>query len=319
MRLAPLSRFAPIALTVLFAAWCVKSLHGDLAQLSLAPLLRSWDVVAAAVVLSLLNYVIRILRWRSYLKKLGHEFPLRFLAMTYVAGFAYTLSPGKVGEIVRARYYVPRGVRLSEITAAFFAERLLDIVAMLALASLLLTTAPRFAGFLGLVAGMVVAILACVSLLPWSTIAQKLEASHRLPGRLRKGLLGLASTLVSTRPLLSPGMLAAGFAAGLLAWGLEGARLGLLSSIYPEVPLALAGAVGVYGIAVLVGGLSFLPGGLGSTEAAMTGLLVTHGFTLSQGLLVTLTCRLVTLWLGVCIGWLAVLTLRHKSFSAVEA
>jgi len=43
------------------------------------------------------------------------------------------------------------------------------------------------------------------------------------------------------------------------------------------------------------------------------------GLQLSQGLLVTLACRLVTLWLGVCIGWLAVLTLRHKSFSAVEA
>jgi len=92
----------------------------------------------------------------------------------------------------------------------------------------------------------------------------------------------------------------------------------LLLEIFAGVALLLA-AVGIYGIAVLVGGLSFLPGGLGSTEAAMTGLLVTHGFTLSQGLLVTLTCRLVTLWLGVCIGWLAVLTLRHKSFAAVEA
>ena len=247
-----------------------------------------------------------------------HRFPMRFLAMTYVAGFAYTLSPGKVGEIVRARYYVPRGVRLSEITAAVFAERLLDIVAMLALASLLLTTATRFSGFLALVAALVVGVLASVSLLPWPAIAQKLAASRRLPTRLRDAMVGLVSTLVSTRPLLRPGMLAAGFAAGLLAWGLEGAGLGLLSTIYPEVQLHLLSAVGVYGIAVLVGGLSFLPGGLGSTEAAMTGLLVTHGYSVSQGILLTLACRLVTLWLGVCVGWIAVLLLRHRSLSPVE-
>jgi len=314
-----LPRFALLALTVLLAAWCVKSLHGDLAQLSFAPLLRSWDIVLAAVALSLMNYGIRILRWRGYLAKLGHRFPLRFLAMTYVAGFAYTLSPGKVGEIVRARYYVPRGVRLSEITAAFFAERLLDIVAMLALASLLLTSTPRFGGFLALVAVLVIGILACVSLMPWPTVARKLAASERFPKRIRDGLVGIVATLVSTRPLLGPGMLAAGFAAGVLAWGLEGAGLGLLGTIYPEVPLPLLSAIGVYGIAVLVGGLSFLPGGLGSTEAAMTGLLVTHGFTVSQGLLLMLTCRLVTLWLGVCTGWLAVLLLRHRSFAAVEA
>ena len=312
-------RLALLAFTLLFAGWCVKSLHGDLAQLSLAPLLRSWDVVLAAVVLSLINYGIRVMRWRSYLAKLGHTFPLRFLVLTYVAGFAYTLSPGKVGEIVRARYYVPRGVRLAEITAAFFAERLLDIVAMLALASLLLTTATRFTGFLALVAALVVGVLASVSLLPWPAIAQKLTGSHRLPARLHDAMAGLISMLVATRPLLRPGMLVAGFAAGLLAWGLEGAGLGLLSTIYPGVQLPLLSAVGVYGIAVLVGGLSFLPGGLGSTEAAMTGLLVSHGYLLSQGILLTLACRLVTLWLGVCVGWIAVLLLRHRSLSAVEA
>jgi glycosyltransferase 2 family protein len=314
--LRPLPRLALLVLTLLFAGWCVKSLRGDLAQLSFAPLLRSWEVVAAAVALSLINYGVRVMRWRSYLAKLGHTFPLRFLALTYVAGFAYTLSPGKVGEIVRARYYVPRGVRLSEITAAFFAERLLDIVAMLALASLLLTTATRFKGFLALVAVLVVGVLAAVSVLPWQTIAQRLAATGRLPTRLRDGMVGLVSTLVSTRPLLRPGMLAAGFAAGLLAWGLEGAGLGLLGTIYPHVSLPLLSAVGVYGI---VGGLSFLPGGLGSTEAAMTGLLVTHGYSVSEGILLTLTCRLVTLWLGVCVGWIAMLVLRHGPLAAVEA
>lgn len=287
--------------------------------MSVAPLVRSWDIVAAAVLLSLLNYVVRVLRWRRYLAKLGHSFPLPFLAMTYVAGFAYTLSPGKVGEIVRARYYLPRGVRIAEVAAAFFAERLLDIISMLALASLLLTAAARFAGFLALVVFMVIAVLASISFLPWPNIAQRLESSHRLPARLRTGMVGLASTLISTRPLLRPGMLAGGFAAGLLAWAFEGAGLGLLSSIYPAVQLPLMSAMGIYGIAVLVGGLSFLPGGLGSTEAVMAGLLATYGYPLSQALLLTLVCRLVTLWLGVCLGWLAVLLLRHQSAPAVEA
>lgn len=315
----PHARSVLLVLTLLFVAWCARSLHADLAQLSFAPLIRSWDVVAAAVVLSFLNYGIRVLRWRSYLAQLGHRFPLRFLAMTYVAGFAYTLSPGKVGEIVRARYYLPRGVRIAEVTAAFFAERLLDIVAVLTLGSLLLTTVTRFSGFLGLVAGMVIAILACVSLLPWPAIAAKLSAAKWPAGRLRAAVLGIVAMLVATRPLLRPRMLAAGFAAGLLAWALEGAGLAVLGTIFPAAQMPLVTAMGVYGIAVLVGGLSFLPGGLGSTEAAMTGLLALHGFSLDQALLLTLACRLVTLWFGVCVGWIAVLLLRHRSMQAMEA
>jgi uncharacterized protein (TIRG00374 family) len=76
--------------------------------------------------------------------------------------------------------------------------------------------------------------------------------------------------------------------------------------------LSLTSAIGIYGIAMLLGGLSLLPGGLGGTEAVMTALLVTHGFAVSQALLLTLTCRLVTLWFAVCLGWIAVFILRQR-------
>jgi uncharacterized protein (TIRG00374 family) len=111
-------------------------------------------------------------------------------------------------------------------------------------------------------------------------------------------------------------MLAGGFFLALLAWGLEGAGLGLLSSILPGRHLDLASAVGIYGIAVLVGGLSFLPGGLGSTEAVMTALLVTRGYSVADALLLTLACRLVTLWFAVCLGWVAVFLLRQRTVAA---
>ena len=314
-----LPRYALLIVSILFAAWCARSLRGDLAQLSIAPVARSWDVVVAAVFLSLLNYVLRILRWRRYLAKLGHSFTFTFAAMTYIAGFAYTLSPGKVGEMVRARYYVPKGVPLAQVTAAFFAERLLDIIAMLVLASFLLTAITRFGGFLAAVVVVVIAVLSAIAFLPWSAIEAKLERSHHIPARVQKVLVGVTSTLVATRPLLRPSMLAAGFLAGLLAWGCEGLGLGVLTSIYPSAHMPLTSALGIYGIAVLVGGLSFLPGGLGSTEAVMAGLLATSGYPLSEALLLTLVCRLVTLWLAVCLGWVAVLSLRHQSAPAVEA
>jgi hypothetical protein len=80
--LRQLPRLALFALTILFAAWCANSLRGDLSLLSFAPLLRSWDIVAAAALLSLLNYLLRILRWRRYLAKLGYSFTLRFSALT---------------------------------------------------------------------------------------------------------------------------------------------------------------------------------------------------------------------------------------------
>jgi uncharacterized protein (TIRG00374 family) len=309
-------RFLPYVVMVAFAAWCVFSLHGDLAQLSLAPVLRSWDLVALAAALSMLNYLLRIVRWRAYLKRLGHRVPLRFTALSFIAGFAYTVSPGKVGEMVRARYYLPLGVPVRDVAAAFFAERFLDLVAMVALAGLLFSTASAYRGtILGGAVGAVCVLLS-IALLPWAAIAASTDSATRLPASIRKALGGIARMLASTRALLSPGLLVPGFLIGLLAWGLEGTGLSLLGGLFPGAHLEPATAIGIYGAAVLVGGLSLLPGGLGSTEAVMTALLASNGYSVSQALLVTLMCRLVTLWLGVVFGWCAIFALRPRTVPA---
>jgi uncharacterized protein (TIRG00374 family) len=309
-----IARFAPHALVVIFAAWCAYALRGDLAQVSLTPVLRAWDLIALAAVFSLVNYVLRIIRWRSYLARLGHPLGFRFAALTFVAGFAYTLSPGKVGEIVRARYYQPLGVPLAKTAAAFFAERLLDLLAMVVLAALLFAGSPEYRGAILGAAALVVGALVVFALVPWNRVTARLGTLDGIPGILRKALTGVTSALASTRPLLRPAPLAFGFAIGLVAWGLEGVGLNVLAGMLPGVHLDMPTAVGVYAVAVLVGGLSFLPGGLGSTEAVMTALLVTHGFTVGDAILVTLTCRLVTLWLAVCLGWIAVLALPKRAF-----
>ncbi len=307
-----LLRFLPQVAVAAFAVWCLVAVRNDLAQLSLTVLAKSWGLVALALALSLLNYALRILRWRYYLSRLGHTLGLRFAALAYGAGFAYTLSPGKVGEMVRARYCLPLGIPLTDVTAAFFAERLMDVLAMTALATLLFTASHRYQGAVAGAGAIVVAGLAILTWVPWAAVATSLKSTVPRTTPVRSALSGLAAALAATRPLLRPGVLMFGFSLGLLAWGFEGAGLGLLSTMFPSASLGLTGSIGIYGIAILIGGLSFLPGGLGSTEAVMTTLLAANGLTMSQALLLTLTCRLVTLWFAVALGWGAVTALRSK-------
>lgn len=304
--------WSPYLLVVGFGAWCLYCVRADLVQISPVTLVRSWDVVALAALLSLSSYIVRIARWRTYLAQLGHSVGLRFAALTFTAGFAYTLSPAKVGELVRARYYVPLGIPLRAVTAAFFVERLMDLVAMVVLATLLLTASSGYGAAVLAAAVLVLGVLIGLALMPWGPLAAYLATSHRVPDRLRRILVGMASSLDSTRTLLRPRILALGFALGLLAWGIEGSGLTLLCSMFPPLHVHLVTALGIYGVALLLGGLSFLPGGLGSTEAVMTALLCAQGFPVSEALLITLTCRLVTLWLAVLVGWLAVLALNQR-------
>jgi uncharacterized protein (TIRG00374 family) len=315
--MSTIRRFIPYVITLAFAAWCMYSLNGDFARLTFAPVLQSWDLVVVACALSLANYVLRIIRWQMYLKRLGVQVPVGFAALTFTAGFAYTVSPGKVGEMIRARYFVPLGVPVGNVAAAFFTERLLDLLAMAVLAALLFTSAAHNQGMVLTGTALAVGLLLVLTLVPWSNVSAWLGSGTglpaKIPGPVRALLTKIAVALVATRVLLSPGLLLAGFVLGFFAWALEGVGLGVLSSMFPPLHLDPSSAVGIYAVAVLVGGISFLPGGVGSTEAVMTALLATHGYSVSQALLITLTCRLVTLWLAVGLGWIAVLALRQRT------
>ncbi|HEX5356129.1 MAG TPA: lysylphosphatidylglycerol synthase transmembrane domain-containing protein [Aquabacterium sp.] len=295
-------------LLLAFAAWCVVGFRRDIAQIDLAPLEAGWMALVAATALSLWNYALRVVRWRLYLNRLGHKLPWRFVALTFMSGFAFTLSPGKLGEMVRGRYYQPKGITMTQVTGAFFVERLLDLLAMIILAAAVLAELQAYQSFLWLAMGLVAGLLAAVALVPWPKVAQQLDL--RPHGKLVKAIQTVAHMLANARQFLSPGMLLMGLALGLMAWGAEAVGLKLLADAIAPDRISLLAAMGAYSIAIIVGALSFLPGGLGSTETVMTALLVAHGYSVSQAILLTLVCRLLTLWLAVLIGWICVWLLR---------
>ncbi|MDE2401345.1 MAG: flippase-like domain-containing protein [Burkholderiales bacterium] len=300
------------ALIAAFALWCVVGFHRDISQIDLKPLLAGWPWVLLAGVLSLLNYALRVVRWRLYLLKLGHRLPWRFTALTFMSGFAFTLSPGKLGEMVRARYYQPLGIPLSGVTAGFFVERLLDLLAMILLAMAALAELQAYRQVLWVAVALVMALLIVFAAVPWARVAQAMSMHRQASGQVIKTAQSLANMLASARQFLTPGILVAGLLLGLFAWALEAIGLKLVGDVISTVPLSVASSMGIYAVAIIVGALSFLPGGLGSTEAVMASLLVAHGYPLPQAILLTLVCRLLTLWLAVLIGWLCVWALRGQ-------
>jgi glycosyltransferase 2 family protein len=306
------SRLIVVGLLIAFSAWCLVSLRADLAHMLLAPKWPSWHVLLAATALSLLNYALRIVRWRWYLGRLGHTLTWGFSALTYVAGFAFTLSPGKLGEVFRAQYYTGRGIPLRDVVSAFCVERLMDLLAMLLLAVLILTAFPTYAGVIWTALILISIGIALLMLLPWGSLASRIEPSLLMPRFLSKMGASATGALANMRPLLRPWSVIFGLLLGVGAWGMEGVGLNVLTSTFAPIHISMAVIIGIYAVSVLAGAVSLLPGGLGGTEVVMTGLLVTRGYSVTEALVLTLACRLVTLWVAIALGWLAVIALRRQ-------
>ena len=73
--------------------------------------------------LSVLNYLVRFQRWQMFLSRLGHRLPGMQHLLYYLSGFAFTVSPAKMGEALRSVYLRSYGVTYSESVAALFLGR----------------------------------------------------------------------------------------------------------------------------------------------------------------------------------------------------
>jgi len=78
------------------------------------------------------------------------------------------------------------------------------------------------------------------------------------------------------------------------------------------VDIQITFSVFIYSVAMLAGALSFLPGGLGGTEAVMVSLLLWKNVLLPDAVAATVLIRLTTLWFAVILGGIALASSRRE-------
>ncbi|MEE2731910.1 MAG: lysylphosphatidylglycerol synthase transmembrane domain-containing protein [Pseudomonadota bacterium] len=256
-----------------------------------------WLVI---LLLSLVNYGLRYWRWEWYLTKLsGSRIPHRRHLAYYVSGFALSTTPGKAGETVRSLYLKQHDVSFNHTLSTFFVERFQDLLTIVLMAS---AAAFLFEGYGLVVALTAIVVLGSLPLLHSPFILTKMNAlSATLSAKPAKLLQHLLDLLNSSAVLLKNKELLGGILIGITAWMAEGVGFWYLLVCLGQ-DVQLVAAVSIYGVAVLVGAISFLPGGLGSTEAVMGLLLIASGVPEPVAIAATLICRIATLWFAVFIG-----------------
>ena len=258
------------------------------------------SVMPSLLAASLAAYALRALRWSLLLEVFGHRFAFRQVVVSYVAGFAFTASPGKVGELLRIRYFGWHGTPASHVVAAFVFERMLDLVVLLLFASALAGSTHGFG-----LAALFVAILLSVIIVTARSPRVRYRLQHlfrtlhlRLLARtVRVVFKGVEQTLVflPARHLIPAALLTC------VAWGTQCIGYALtLSGLGIDQPAWVLFAVPPS--AILIGAASLLPGGIGTTEAATVMLLAHFGVALDIAVLAAITLRLGSIWFATLLG-----------------
>lgn len=249
------------------------------------------------------GFLVRSVRWGALMRVAGHPVSLRDALYLQLSGQAMTLTPGRVGEVVKpwlAREIA--GMRMTRGVTLVFAERVADLIAVWVLAL----------GGLAALGGATWAIVLGITVVVGGTVLAGSSWFHGLALRLvrsrERARRHEASAEAITDALghaLHWRVLVWSVPASIVAWGLEGVGFALCLQAFGFEEIGALAGVSVYAVATIAGAFSFLPGGIGLTEVSMAGILVAAGMPAAAASGATIVTRVATLWWGVLLGWTA--------------
>ncbi|MFZ5866860.1 MAG: lysylphosphatidylglycerol synthase transmembrane domain-containing protein [Thermodesulfobacteriota bacterium] len=287
--------FAVVGAVLYAAATLASDYHTTIKALASFPL----KLLFLVLLLVAIGWVLRGWRFAYYLAQVGHKLPFGYALEVFLASFALTGTPGKMGEAAKGVFLKEDyGISFTRVVGILVVERLMDLWGVLLLASFSFLLFSEWRG----------AFFICAAAVVFGGIFLSMERVYR-PVLERIGRIPvlawpaqkLLGVLLTGRELMTLKIFLVGLVISTVAWGLESVSLYLVLRGL-DLSVTLLEANFAYSFSTLVGALSMLPGGIGSTEAGMVGILAFLGIGYSSALPAVLLIRVCTLWFAILVG-----------------
>lgn len=256
--------------------------------------------IAALLALSLVNYVGRGLRWHVFATALGLGTQIATNLRHYLGGFAMSVTPGRVGELVRMRWINRETGWAFETTAPLvLVDRASDLSAMALILAAALTLGTG--GIAYAVPVVVLALSTAVIVTRPKLLSGLVNGFYRLTGLFPRVMVRIRRATRSLRAFRTTPVITASTFLGTLGWFTEGYAFYLLLA-WMGADVGMWMAIAIFIFSTLAGGLTGAPGGVGGAEAAMIALLTLEGVPIEASVAATAIIRLTTLWFAILIG-----------------
>jgi len=250
----------------------------------------------------LLGISLRVIRWHFFLRKITKKIPFVRSSLYFLSGFAFMLSPARVGEMLRSPlikrdYNIP----ISKTAPIVLVERFYDLLAvtMIIAIGLLFTEIEKSIVLIPI--GFIVVVLLVIKN---KNIINKIFNKLSKIKFLNKIIPNLDDSFEIIYSLLKPKYFVVGTGTSL--------GLGLLqvAAVYLFV-IGLSNQIGFSDLAVIflsatfAAAVSMIPAGIGVFEGGLVGLLVLYDIEYEIALAITVLVRLVSTGLVTIIGFAA--------------
>ena len=308
----PIGRFRNrllVSILVGLGTFVALSIYADIREVSQAFAQFKLLYVPLILALTLLNYLLRFVKWDYYLKTIGVKIRPQDSLAIFLSGLTMSVTPAKLGEVFKS-FLLKRlnGTEVSKSVPVVFAERITDVLGLLVLAAISFSAFQYGREVLIVV---LIFLLALIVILQSKWVCQKLlEISKPIPfiNRLSDSLkmaYESAYTLFRFRNLILAIVIS------IISWGFECLAMYFVLQAF-HINVSVLFSTFVFSFSSLIGAVSMIPGGLIAAEGSFAGLLILTGIAKGIAASATVVIRFCTLWFGVIVGLITLLLTRKK-------
>lgn len=248
-----------------------------------------------------ISYLFRYFRWRYLVYKIGFKPSLKKDFINWASSFAFSTTPGKIGELIRIDFYnkdfnIPKSKTLSILII----EKISDLVSifMISFLSFYFVGNFKYVNIINLF--LLIFIFLFLLVIYQKKFIKKLFINF-VPEVKNKWL---EEIFKSFQDLIKKDVLFISIAVGTIAWFIECCCLYLLVNYLNKYDISIFQSTFAHATSTLVGAISLIPAGIGATEFTTSQILVKFGIGLDYSIISSFIIRLITIWYATILGFL---------------
>ena len=249
------------------------------------------------------NWFVLFFRWHLLLRNAKIFIPVKDSFLILASGFALTIIPGKVGELVKSQLLKTKfGIARSKTVPIVILEQFYTAIGIIMLS---------FFGIWYFELGIYVLGFFTAALVFVFVLLSSRKAFNKIVSLLEKRRFTskFVEPLSSSYDAIKNGIRGpiTLYACGLsmLFWLLEAISVYFILLAFGGEVIGFLAIISTYTTSIMLGILSFLPIGIGVVEGTLTSFFTIHGIDVSLALTIVIVIRLFTRWYGVSFGFIA--------------
>lgn len=261
-----------------------------------------YELLPLILLLVSISWTPLLVRWQLLLKKNNINIPIKKSFLLFLSGMSMSITPGHVGELIKSQliktiYNIPR----TKTAPIIFVEKFYDLTGAIIASIIGIIILGMDISIILILVSILIVIIFLVYYRPIFEFILKRVTKTKFFSKYSENI---SDSYEIVRNSTTPQISSISFGLSILYWIIISIAVHFILLSFGIDSINILKTISIYSSSVVIGAISFIPGGLGITEGSLIGLFSLEGIDISLALILSVMIRILTMWYSVSIGFI---------------